>query len=64
MIGYHVPIYDLNEVFYANQNSFLQQLGYIASSQSKVRNTTIWMIVLTTISLVAAVFLAITHKKN
>jgi hypothetical protein len=64
LVGQHIPIYDLKETFYADQDSFLHSLGYIADNTSKVRTTTIWMIILTCLSLFAAVVLAISHRKN
>jgi len=64
LVGQHVPIYDLKETFYADQTSLLNTLGYIADNQSKVRITTIWMIIITFLSLFAAVVLAIAHRKN
>jgi len=64
LIGQHVPIYDLKDALFANQDDYLQHLGYVADNQSKVRTITIWMIVLTCLCFIGGLVLTIVYRKN
>ncbi len=66
LIGIHIPIYDLSQQVYANPMAFLDTLGFISDNSTKVQTITLWMIILASLFMLAALisFCVVKAKKG